>query len=135
VRGSALADLPGVGCRPGARLAAGLSATERAQPRRCVSLVLESPLEAAVALPGPRQLEADAGAQHHLHEPGAAAGAVLREPLLEVLGEAQVVAGVPVGTGEVEQVFGRRRGYADSAWRASLIPLLAQFGVGIIGTP
>jgi hypothetical protein len=51
---------------------------------------------------GARHLEADAGAQHHLHEPGAAAGAVLREPPLEVLGEAEVVAGVLVGAGEVE---------------------------------
>jgi hypothetical protein len=42
-------------------------------------------------------------------------GAVLREPLLEVLGEAEVVSGVPVGTREVEQVFGRPRGYADLA--------------------
>ena len=98
----------------GARLAVGrLAATDRAQPRRGVSLVLESPLEAAVAVPGARHLEADAGPQHDLHESGAAAGAVLREPPLEVLGEAEVVAGVLVGAGEVEQVLGRPRGYAN----------------------
>jgi hypothetical protein len=100
---SALGAPVGGASRVGAGLAVGrLAATDRAQPRRGVSLVLESPLEAAVAVPGARHLEADAGAQHDLHEPGAAAGAVLREPPLEVLGEAQVVAGVLVGAGEVE---------------------------------
>jgi hypothetical protein len=39
------------------------------------------------------------------------------------------------GSPESKQLFGQPRGYADSAWRPSLIPLLAQFGVGIIGTP
>jgi hypothetical protein len=85
-----------------------LAAADRAQPRRGVSLVLESPLEAAVAVPGARHLEADAGAEHDLPEPGAAPGAVLREPSLEILGEAEVVARVLVGAGEVEQVFGRQ---------------------------
>jgi hypothetical protein len=99
---SALGAPVGVASRVGALVVGRLAATDRAQPRRRVSLVLESPLEAAVAVPGARHLEADAGAQHHLHEPGAAAGAVLREPPLEVLGEAEVVAGVLVGAGEVE---------------------------------
>jgi hypothetical protein len=108
---SALAALGGGVSRAGARLAAGRGATDRAQPRRCVSLVLESPLEAAVAVPGARHLEADPGAPHELDEPGAVA--VLDEPPLEVPGEAEVVAGVPVRAGEVEQVFGRQAVYAD----------------------
>jgi hypothetical protein len=111
---SAPAAPVGVASRAGAGLAVGrLAATDRAQPRRGVSLVLGSPFETAVAVPRARHLEADAGAQHYLHEPRAAAGAVLREPPLKVLGEAEVVARVLVGAGEVEQVLGRPRGYAD----------------------
>jgi hypothetical protein len=75
--------------------------------------VLECPLERPVALPGAHELEADAGRDHYLHEPRAAARAVELEPPLEILGEAQVVPRVLVGALEMEQVFGRQAFYAD----------------------
>jgi hypothetical protein len=69
-----------------------------------VLAALEPSLQPPVALPDPDQFPPDPGLLDDLHEPGSVAGPVLRHPLRQVSGEADVVTGVMQPGGEVDDV-------------------------------
>src|SRR5207247_11420839 len=91
---------------------AWVDAAQRAAPR-CAALVLQGPFQVAATGPGAGQLPADAGGADHGQQPCASAGVVLGEAVPQVDGPAGVVAGVPVGTVEVQEIDGSAVGGAD----------------------
>jgi hypothetical protein len=76
-------------------------------------------LLAAIPGPGSGELKGDPVPDRGRHQGAAAPGAVRRQPHLEVLGVAEIVARVAVGALEVQQVLGRPFGYADVLWKSS----------------
>src|SRR5690242_16230734 len=67
---------------------------------------LELGFQVSPAVPCAGNSEANPRRRDHLEQPGAAAGAVLMQPLLQVHRAAQVMPGMAVGTIEVQQVDG-----------------------------
>ena len=99
----------------GRRVEPGMLTADRAQPERPVAVAIKPALLGAIRGPGGGELKGDPVADGGRDERAAAPGAVCREPCLEVLGVAEIVPRVMVGTLEVEQVFGRPLIYADVA--------------------
>ena len=99
----------------------GNAATDRAEPDAAVP-ALQPSLQRP--RPGPRagQAPVDAGLADDCQQPGAGTRAMARQALLQAPGVAQVVAGVPIRMGKVEEIDGagrhrcRRICAAHAAW-------------------
>src|ERR1051326_4166222 len=79
--------------------------------------VLQLPFGVATAIPGAGEGKRDAGFYDHGHQAGAAAGGVLGDALFHAARRpAQVMAGVPIPGGEVQQKDGS---FASCHWGIS----------------
>src|SRR6266481_1216788 len=77
---------------------------DRAQPRAVVP-ALQPALEAAVAGPGPHEVDTDPGLRHHGEQPGSLARLVGGDPDRDVAcAVLLVVPGMAIGTAEMEEV-------------------------------
>jgi len=92
---------------------------DRAQPPRRVVVAVKVALLVAIARPGRRQLKVDPIADRGGDQRASPPRAVRLKPRVKVLRVADVVTRVTKGALEVQQVFGRRLGYAEVLRKSS----------------